>query len=162
MAGQAALDPAREEHALIPGREARPADFHIPNWVQGRDAALDVTVVSPMQQALVERAAEEPGHALSHAYQRKMRQSYDDYNREDIFFAPLPVETLGGWHSQAVEHITRLAWQLARHTGREDNEVIRHLFQRLGILLMKGNSALILSRTPDFAQQQYDGDQEVE
>ena len=77
----------------------------------------------------MDRAAEEPGHALSYAHQRKMRQSHDDCNREGISFIPLPVETLGGWHSQAVEHITR---QLARHTGREDEEVVRHLFQRAG------------------------------
>ena len=51
---QAALGPAREERALIPGREDRPADIYIPTWAGGRDAALDVTVVSPLQQALVD------------------------------------------------------------------------------------------------------------
>ena len=160
-AAQAALGPTKEERALIPGRNARPADVYIPNWVGGRDTALDVTVVSPLQQALVDRAADEPGFALTHAYQRKMRQSHEDCNSEGISFIPLPVETLGSWHIQAVGNITRLARKLARHTGREDEEVVRHLFQRLGILLMKGNAALMLSRSPDFAQQQVDGDQET-
>ena len=111
---QAALGPAREKRALIPGREARPADVFIPNWVAGRDAALDVTVVSPLQQALVNKAADESGSALDHAFQRKMRQSWEDCNREGIAFTPLPVETLGCWHSHAVANITRLAIQGGR------------------------------------------------
>ena len=90
-ATQAALGPAREERALLPGSESRPADVLIPNWVGGRDAALDVTVVSPLQQALVDRAADEPCHTLNHAYQRKMRQSFEACNQEGISFIPLPV-----------------------------------------------------------------------
>ena len=45
-AKQAALSPAKEERALLPGSEGKPADIYIPGWVSGRDAALDVTVVS--------------------------------------------------------------------------------------------------------------------
>ena len=89
-----------------------------------------------------------------------MTQSHEACNQEGISFVPLPMETLGGWHSHAEANITRLARQLARHTGREDGEVIRHLFQRLSILLMKGNAALILSRSPDLTQQEFDGDQD--
>ena len=137
-----------------------PAPPFIPNWVGGQDAALYVTVISPLQQALVKQAATQPGSAVDHANHRKMRQSWEDCNREGIAFLPLPVETLGAWHSQAVANITRLARQLARHMGQEDEEEIRHLFQHLSILLMKGNSALILSRSPDFAEQDIDGDQD--
>ena len=100
---QAALGPAKEERALIPGRDARPADIYIPNWVGGRDAALDVTVVSPLQQALVDRAADESGSALEHAFQRKMRQSHEDCQREGI---------------SSVVHITRLGGREGGRTRR--------------------------------------------
>ena len=43
---QACLAPTREERALIPGTDARPADLLLPSWTAGRDTALDVTVVS--------------------------------------------------------------------------------------------------------------------
>ena len=32
--------------------------------------------------------------------------------------------------------------------GREEGETVSHLFQRLSILLMKGNMALLLNRVP--------------
>ena len=67
----ALLAPTREDRALLPGGDHRPADVLIPNWSGGRDAAMDVTVVNPLQTALLARAAVEPAYALSYAYQRK-------------------------------------------------------------------------------------------
>ena len=96
MAAQAALSPAKEERLLIPGVECRPADVYLPSWANGRDAALDVTVVSPLQQALVAKAAEERGAALNHAYDRNNRQSMEACNAEGIQFVALLIETLLG------------------------------------------------------------------
>ena len=139
VCSQAALSPVKEERALIPGREARPADVLLPSWHQGQDTALDVTVVSPLQLALVEKAAEQPGAALTHAFDRKQRQSFEDCKAEGVHFSPLPVETLGGWHPQAISIIRKLGRQLARQSGRQDSEVIAYTFQQLGVLMMKGN-----------------------
>ena len=36
----------------------------IPNWSAGRPAALDVHVISPLQQQTIREAASTPGHAL--------------------------------------------------------------------------------------------------
>ena len=160
VSSQAALSPVREERALLPGRDSRPADVLLPSWFQGLDTALDVTVVSPLQQALVAKAAEHPGAALTHAYERKNRQSFEDCKTQGIHFQPLPVETLGGWHTQAVSVIKKLGRQLARQTGKEDSEVIAHTFQRLSILLMKGNSALILNRVPSHPPPHIDGEKD--
>ena len=55
---------------------------------------------------------------------------------------------MGGWHKDAAAALSKLARQLASHTGRRDEETTRYLFQRLGLLLMRGNAALILNRTP--------------
>jgi hypothetical protein len=41
-----------------------------------------------------------------------------------------------------VSALTRLGRQLARQTGREEEETVRNFFQRLSVLLMKGNAAL--------------------
>ena len=73
MAVAAALGPTKEGRFLLPGVDRRPADVFIPNWAGGRDAALDVTVVNPLQAATVARAATNPGSALTYAYDRKMR-----------------------------------------------------------------------------------------
>jgi hypothetical protein len=77
-----------------------------------------------------------------------MSKYFHDCDREGFQFFPVVVEALGGWHEDAAVFITRLARQLASRTGKEADEQIKHLFQRLGILLMRGNSAIILKRTP--------------
>ena len=157
-ARQASLGPAREERALLPGNDARPADVFLPGWSAGRDAALDVTVVSPLQAQLRRRASEEAGSASEHRYIEKLGRYHEVCEREGIHFLPIVVETLGGWHRGAVDTLTKLGRQLASHTGREEAETVRHLFKRLGILLVKGNAALLLSRTPSFVQAEVDGD----
>ena len=55
--------PQKEGRALLPGNNQRPADIFIPRWAGDRDAALDVTVTHPLQDAT--RVAAEPGYALT-------------------------------------------------------------------------------------------------
>ena len=62
------------------------------------------------------------------------------------------METLGGWHQ-----VKRLGSALARQTGGEEGETIRHLCQRLAVLLAKDNSALFLNRLPVFPPTEIDG-----
>ena len=69
----------------------------------------------------------------------------------------MPISTLGGWHEGAAGIIRRLGYSLARSSGQKQTEVARHLFGRLSELLMKGNSSLILSRTPSHSEHQIDG-----
>ncbi len=60
-------------------------------------------------------------------------------------------------HPVAVTELGRLAAALARHTGQEEAEALRHLFGRLSILIMRGNSALFTNRIPDYPQPEIDG-----
>ena len=48
---------------------------------------------------------------------------------------------------------------LARHTGQEESEKIRHLYQGLAVRLAKGNASLFLNRTPAFPTPEIDGDE---
>ena len=144
----AALGLLREKRALLPGNDKRPADVFIPNWSQGRDTALDVTVISPMRLDLMAKEAETPGHALMQAYQRKMRQVGDACELQGIAFIPLPVETFGGWSDGAIKVLRRLGASLAGRSGRQEGEVIGQLFQRLNVLLQKGNAALLCNQIP--------------
>ena len=50
---EAGLGPIREPDDLLPGSDGRPADILITIWTEGRDTALDVTVVNLLQQALL-------------------------------------------------------------------------------------------------------------
>ena len=83
---------------------------------------------------------------------------YHACDREGIHFAPLAVESLEGWHTEAMKAISKLGRQLANHTSGDEEETIRFLFQKLSILLMRGNAAPILNRTPRFVDAAVDGD----
>ena len=44
--------PRKEPAGLLPGSDDRPADVLLPFLANGKDAALDVSVVNPLQQQL--------------------------------------------------------------------------------------------------------------
>ena len=69
------------------------------------------------------------------------------------------METLGGWHEVTVREVRKIGSALSRHTGGEEGEVIRHIVQRISILLIKGNAALILYCVPSFPQPYVNGSQ---
>ena len=77
--------------------------------------------------------------------------------REGIAFIPMPWETLGGWHEETVNQAKKLASAQARQTGEDQSVVTRHLYQRLSVLLTRGNAALLLNRLPTFARPDVDG-----
>ena len=145
----ASLAPVKEGRFLLPGRDARPADLLIPRWAGGRDACLDVTVVSPLQRAMVQGAATTDGFALQKAFDRKISKAGEDCRQAGLAFIPLAADTLGGWHRVANEQVTKLAVAQARQIGEMEDVTTRLLPQRLSLLLMKGNSALLIGRVPE-------------
>ena len=142
------LAPHMEEGALIPGNRGKPADIFIPHWTGGKDTALDVTVVHPLTPSRLSTSAESPGSTLETAFKNKCRNTEDACAQEGIIFLPLPEESLGGWHPKALAELKRLARAQARARGGKEDEASRHLLQRLSVLLMKGNSALLSLRDP--------------
>ena len=46
----AALAPRKEAPSLIPGSQSLPPDVFLPTWLCGQPAALDITVISSLQQ----------------------------------------------------------------------------------------------------------------
>ena len=147
-AAAAMLGPVKEGRFLLPGRDARPADLLIPRWVGGQDGALDVTVVSALQHAMLAGSATTDGYAVTKAFDRKIAKAGEACRAEGISFIPMAADTLGGLHSVAVEQVKKLGTSLARHQGQEEQEVIRHLFQRLSLVLMRGNAQLLVNRVP--------------
>ena len=109
---------------------------------------MDVTVVNPLQAATLAGAATTPGHALSFAYNRKVRGAEEDCRRQGIAFLPMAAESLGGWHGVAEAEVKKLGAALARNSGQEEGEAARHLWGRLGILLQRGNAAILGNRVP--------------
>ena len=80
-AAAAATCPTR---GLLPSSEARQADIFLPEWDKGKDAALNVTVISPLQSNLVNHF----GVALGIAHKRKMTAPFDDCAAQNVFSTP--------------------------------------------------------------------------
>ena len=66
------------------------------------------------------------------------------------------INSLGGWHEAGVSLVKRIGQAMARSTGQEENEVVRHLFGKLSVLLMRGSAQLVLNRMPQ-PESQVDG-----
>ena len=97
---------------------------------------------------------------MEHAHMVKVRKYEQRCAGEGIHFLPVAVDTLGGWHPSALATIKKLGGQLARNVGREDGEVVRHLRQRLSVLLVRDNLAMLCARTPSYPSPDVDGDEE--
>ena len=156
-ASAAGLGPTKEGRFLLPGNNRRPADILVPHWSSGKDAAMDVTVVMPLQEATLAGAATTPGFALEYAFNNKVRGAEDDCRAQGIAFLPMVAEALGGWHTVAEREVKKLGTALARHTGQEEGEAISHLWVRLGVLLQRGNAAILANRIPSLPSPNVDG-----
>ena len=65
FASSAGLTPRREVPHLVPGSQSRPADVFLPVWEGGLPTAVDISVVSTLQEGLVVAGAAKAGHALA-------------------------------------------------------------------------------------------------
>ena len=160
-ASQAALGPRKEPAGLLPGSDDRPADVLLPFWANGKDAALDVSVVNPLQQQLVGQVAREGEKGVQHAFNIKVGKYSERCEAEGIVFIPLVVDTFGGWHKDSLEVITKLGRQVSRQTGKEEDEIVRQLRQRMAILLVRDNVNMFNPRTPSYPQAVIDADMDI-
>ena len=113
---------------------------------------MSITILALLSATLVRGASEVDGYALGGYFKRKVAKSGEPCRQQGISFIPLAADTLGGWHSDTIsveiEQIQKLGRALARQSGEDEDKTIRHLFQKLSLLLMRGNSALLLNRVP--------------
>jgi hypothetical protein len=140
MAASASFSPKKEMPHLIPGTISRPADIFVPVWRDGLKTAFDITVVSPVQAAYLAKAAARPGADIDAA---KLRTHEDNCRVEGISFVPLVVESFGGWDLDAARHLREMALCSARRTGAVPSITINHFFQRLSVVLQRGNAFLL-------------------
>ena len=58
-------------------------------------------------------------------------------------YHPIAVETYGGCGMEAVDAIKGVSRALARNQTRSGSEVIVHAFQKLSVVLMRGNASIL-------------------
>ena len=146
-ARSAALAPTREAPSLVPDSHSRPADILLPTWSRGCPAALDVHVISPLQQLTLHEAASTPGHALQVGVRRKLTSHLSACRSAGVDFIPVVVETLGGLAEDTI-FIIRFLWEAIaqRSTPQESSTCSKQLFHRVAVTLWRGNASLWLHR----------------
>ena len=107
---------------------------------------LDVTVTAALKNDVIDRGAEEPGHAANEAHRRKENQVGDAVRAAGMTFRPLAVENLGGWTESAIVQIKKLATDKAIRHGHEIKKTVSTEFKILNCLLMRGNAEILLNR----------------
>ena len=150
-AQSAALAPSKETPGLLASSLSRPADILLPNWKGGRPAALDVHVISPLQQQTLNEASFTPGHALQVGVNRKLASSLSTCRSAGLHFIPLVAETLGGLADDTIQTVRSIGIgkAIADRVGTTDSSnSSKHLFGRLAIALWRGNACLWLHRLP--------------
>ena len=133
--------------SLIPGSKSCPADIYLPRWTQGKPAALDVSVISPLQRLTLETSSMSKGHALSVGEYHKHSAHSDACREVGVSFVPLLVETISGWSEMASQTITSIGCLLGQCLRSNSEDTIHHLFQCLSISLWRGNSTMWLARS---------------
>ena len=81
--------------SLVPNSLSRPANILLPTWNHGRPAALDIHVISSLQQQTVGEAASTPGHALQVGVQCKLVSHLSACRSAGVDFIPIVTEVLG-------------------------------------------------------------------
>ena len=147
-AQSAALSPARETNGLIPESMSRPADIFLPTWHGGRPAAVDVHVISPLQQSIVLESAFTPGHALHVGTQRKLAAHLQPCRSVGVTFIPLVVESLGGLSEDLIKTARDIGDFMDQRVNPSHarSSCTKHLFHRLAVALWRGNDSLWLHR----------------
>ena len=113
-------------------------------------AALNVTVISPLQKLTMLEVSVIQGHALSVADRRKRASHQSACQAVGLSYVPLAVETLGGWSEEPVETIRHMyiSQLQGQRLGLSILETIAHLFQRLAVQLRRGNACMWAMRIP--------------
>ena len=148
-AQSAALGPSKETPGLVSQSSSRPADVLLPNWSNGRPAALDVHVISPLQSLTLSEAAFSQGHALQVGVQRKLAVNLPNCRSSGLECIFLVAETLGGLAEDFIATIKAIGRSLRLRSGSDrESDPTRHLFGRISLALWRGNALMFIHCSP--------------
>ncbi|KAL5463785.1 hypothetical protein EMCRGX_G032719 [Ephydatia muelleri] len=126
---------------------SRPADILVPNWLSGKPAAFDLTVVSPLNSKTLNEAGATGGSAAGNVEARKHTANDQKCRELGWVCVPLAVETYGCWGEEAQCSVSRLAARLALQLQCSKSKAITNIYQRLNLTLVRCNARALLSRS---------------
>ena len=149
----------RVEAMKIIEENTRPGDVLLQGYLGGNNTAINVSVVSPFQEAYLRAEADEPGVAIKRREEENRARHEASCRREGIGFMPMAAHTIGGMSLATVKEIGKIAGAMARAHGDKDSMVIGHTFQGMSLAIQRGNASMLVTRLTT-VDQQVDGNQE--
>ena len=115
-------------------------------WSKGHPAALDVTVVHPLQEKLISGGSTKSYFAAKQAEEKKVAKYSQACSKAKVTLLPLAVEFFGGWGPTAQKFFRKLATAIGNRSERKPNVIIPEIYQKLSSVLVKANAAALALR----------------
>ncbi len=126
-----------------------------PNWLAGKEVAVDVGVTSVTRSSTAKEAAKSRGAAArDYAKSKVLKYIKAACEEKNFDFVPLVVETTGGWLKESKAFLDTLAGKLATKKEITLEEAKCHLFRSLSSTLQHGNMRCILNHH-EFSGERY-------
>ena len=125
---------------------SRPADVLVTRWEKGLPAALDITVTSPLNPAILDESCSTAGVAEVAAESRKHVANDPKCFELGWTCVPLAVETYGNWGVEAQVTFSRLASLLAASHSVSKSKATADIYGRLNLTLTRSVARAILAR----------------
>ena len=103
-----------------------PADILVPNWLSGKPAAFDLTVVSLLNSKTLKEAGATGGSVAGNADARKHTANNQKCRELGRVCVPLAVETYGCWGEEAQCSVFCLAARLALQLQCSKSKAIKN------------------------------------
>nr|GEZ97617.1 hypothetical protein [Tanacetum cinerariifolium] len=126
------------------GKDLRHADLILFNWLQGKDACLDVTGISPFAGTGANSWA--LGVALHNAVEKKKRKYASICVDNGYKFMPFAFSTFGEFDTEALDTLSRIKAISISHSNNAKSGAF--IFHRVSFCIQKGVGAQIVSRLP--------------
>ena len=124
----------------------RPMDILVPNWMIGKPAAFDLTVVSPLNSNTLNEAGATSGSAAGKA--EACKHNTNDRRCRELGWVciPLVVETYGCRGEESQSSVSRLAACLTLQLQCSKSKATTSIYQTLNLTLVRCNARAMLSR----------------
>ena len=129
---------------LAAGISDRMGDLVLFNWYECKDVYLDFTVVNSLCESYRNLSAK--GEAAEKRFNEKMNKYKDTIQKEKVTFKPMVVETLGGWHTEAVRYFKDFADKIANKNQTCPGNERKYLMTSMSIRLQKMNGEMLAHR----------------
>ena len=125
----------------VAAETGRPDDIVAHDWTEGISAFFNITVVSPTCRTYIS-AALEPFGAATKRVNEKLRK----YEKNNLLFQPLVVETLGAWHPSTISTFKTVAARQSESTFQDTRISVANLMKSLSFRLQRSNAAMLSAR----------------